>query len=711
MLIAAAVMALASCQKEQKGISSEKETLHFTVRTAATKTYISETTPGTYAVNWRNGDQIGCFTGTIASGTQADFTLANNDPDGATATFDGSGVASAEGNFKAVYPASAIEKGYSDGTLGVNVKGTQAPTATSFDPAADILVSQAVDYMSDGSTVALDDIFFSRILSVVKVNVKGTAAAGEKIASLKITAPAGTVLTGRAAVNMTDRTIDHWTVEGNTVEGKPSEDVTINSGTAESVYLLVNPTTIASGEIVNISGATDSHSFSKDITLGADLVFPAGQIAVINLTLNAENLSASESFAGEYILTGVKSGVTYAAKAWIDGKNNLSTAKLTETDAVNHLFTATNQTDDFKFTLTPVAGNEGYYTIQDANGMYLYAASPSRNYLKGSESITAGSENNFYFAVSENADGTHSVVADMSSNRNNLMYNTFSNIFSCYASGQSAVTLYPYANLTIITMPEILSVSPASLVWATDDGTAAKTFDVNVLNATSVAAVVDPTTDFTVSVGDVAGGVATVTVTPKAAAGATARTATVSITASDGTNTSAAKTVELTQNAAGAASVVYTLDGNTTGTGNNYAAENDITQSGIAWKVTGNTAMAPWRIGGKQLSSATDRAIYSTAAIADDIVKIEVLSGETATITVNSLTVTVHNSAADAASGANPIATVTESTDIINSTVTLQKTDATSWANKYYRIVYNVGPNSTKTNKYVQFASAKFYSE
>ena len=43
--------------------------------------------------------------------------------------------------------------------------------------------------------------------------------------------------------------------------------------------------------------------------------------------------------------------------------------------------------------------------------------------------------------------------------------------------------------------------------------------------------------------------------------------------------------------------VVYTLDGTSTGGSSGYAAESDITQSGISWKVMGNTTMNPWRIG------------------------------------------------------------------------------------------------------------------
>ena len=108
----------------------------------------------------------------------------------------------------------------------------------------------------------------------------------------------------------------------------------------------------------------------------------------------------------------------------------------------------------------------------------------------------------------------------------------------------------------------------------------------------------------------------------------------------------------------------YTLDGTVTGGSNGYATESVITQTNeskeIGWKATGNTTTNPWRIGGNSITSV-DRAIYSTTAISSNITSIEVTSGtDSGSITVNSLTITVHNNASDAASGSNAIATKTE---------------------------------------------------
>lgn len=155
--------------------------------------------------------------------------------------------------------------------------------------------------------------------------------------------------------------------------------------------------------------------------------------------------------------------------------------------------------------------------------------------------------------------------------------------------------------------------------------------------------------------------------------------------------------------------LVYTLDGTVTGGSNGYATESDITQGDYSWKATGNTTMSPWRIGGSSITNQ-DRPIYSVDAISDDISKIEVSSGAASSITINSLTISVHSTADDAKNGSNAIASKVEETssNIVSKTVTLEKTGTADWSGKYYRIVYNV-TKSGSGNKFILFNYAKFY--
>lgn len=149
--------------------------------------------------------------------------------------------------------------------------------------------------------------------------------------------------------------------------------------------------------------------------------------------------------------------------------------------------------------------------------------------------------------------------------------------------------------------------------------------------------------------------------------------------------------------------VAYTLTP-ASGSNNSYAGNCDITISGVTWNLTGNSTMQPWRIGGKNLSGA-DRALYSKTAISDDITKIEVTHGAASSITVNSWTVIVST----AQNGGGTVVSTLTPTFATNTTTTITRPEGKSWANCFYKFVYNVTVGSS--NKFIEFSQAKFYKE
>ena len=164
--------------------------------------------------------------------------------------------------------------------------------------------------------------------------------------------------------------------------------------------------------------------------------------------------------------------------------------------------------------------------------------------------------------------------------------------------------------------------------------------------------------------------------------------------------------ITLRQQAAGTVApvLVYTLSP-VAGKDNSYASAGaDIDVDGITWSVQGNNTIVPWRIGGKNLSGQK-RLVYSTAPIADNIKKVVVDHGSANSITVDNLTLTVHNSKEDAASGENPVSTVSVAF-AANDSVTFNS-DA-DWTGKYYRFTYTVTVEGDK-NKFFEFKKAEFY--
>ncbi len=312
---AALALALAtSCAKEAEvKVEPEKESreLHFTVTTAenapiAVKSTLENNLDGTYTPKWSKGDAIAVFTGNILADTAPDGTLYNQNETGATASFDGTLTAADEGEFKAVAPAARVLGGCAPEEIGAVVGVSlgdpdngyvQNPTWATIDQASDILVSKPTAYTSDGSSVGLDAIFFKRVMSVVKINVNGPESlSAQKIRNFKMTSSSA-VLTGKAKVDITNARVAGWTEESNSAAAVYSAEddrpvLYDADGLLNSVYLVVNPTTLSAGTTLTFSGETGDYYFSKEITLQEDIVFPEGQMAVIGLTLTDVHLTS-----------------------------------------------------------------------------------------------------------------------------------------------------------------------------------------------------------------------------------------------------------------------------------------------------------------------------------------------------------------------------------------------------------------------------------
>lgn len=304
-----------SCQMEMvnpNDVTKPQENLselHFVVKArqdAETKTLTTANGDGTYSTIWKSGDVLGAFLGstTITNSIGAvDFTLENTAADGAVGVFEGSTVAAGSGTFQAFYPASAFEKGYNDGGIGLNIGASsdyiQYPSVGSPDPAGDVLLSKACDYESDGTDVVIDDLYFIRPLSVLKINLKGSYANGEEVSWLKFSVSTGT-LSGRVNLNPETAEINSWPVAKQYAWAEySSSKPVINHATDNTVYLVVNPCTLTTGTKVTVTGETAHLNINKSFDLIADMTFPAGNIAVLNLTINAADcsLKASEDYA------------------------------------------------------------------------------------------------------------------------------------------------------------------------------------------------------------------------------------------------------------------------------------------------------------------------------------------------------------------------------------------------------------------------------
>lgn len=158
---------------------------------------------------------------------------------------------------------------------------------------------------------------------------------------------------------------------------------------------------------------------------------------------------------------------------------------------------------------------------------------------------------------------------------------------------------------------------------------------------------------------------------------------------------------------------VYKLDCSKPGKGNQYAADNNISQNGIDWIVQGNTNVSQknpadyYGIGGKSIDKV-DRHVYTTAALASDVNDIEIVIGNANGVTVNSMSVGVYSTADLAAKGGEGDVAYFTPTFVTNNTITVTKADEKSWANCFYNITFNVSVSDT-SNKRVELKSIEFF--
>lgn len=343
-IAAFAALAFSSCSQEQNPVSHDNG-FHFTIRTSENpqvKSFIDNNLNGTYTPKWSKDDKLAIFIGTIDENTKPTATLTNISETGLTAYFDGqvTGIGK-DGTFKSFAPAKAFATGYSNGNVGITLAETQKPSSLTIDQACDILVAKEASYMADATTgeVTIDDLYFKRMFSIVKVALKGPESLnGEIVSKFSLTAPERTILTGRAAINLSSATIDKWNISNNTVTATYTTDAPGFGGKYPDldnvVWFVVNPGTIESGAKVVFAGETANYTFSKEVTLSKALTFPESQLAVINLTLTEENCTkkaaaswiatdlADISATDEVVITMAKGESVYALSAEADAKSN-----------------------------------------------------------------------------------------------------------------------------------------------------------------------------------------------------------------------------------------------------------------------------------------------------------------------------------------------------------------------------------------------------
>ena len=425
MLIVAATMAFAACsQYEDENIAGPTVKVNVAMVLDATRSSFGTPNGTSYPTVWDGDEEIKY---SLNFGAAKDVMPTFTDEQSATAeltlTDDNSGAYT----IHVLSPKDAYVSVSADyKNWNVNVPTTQNPSATSCDPAAQILygVSNTSDVLDGSYTLS-----FHHALAYGKMTLKNLALNGAKISSVAITTDSD--IAGRHYVYPLEK--------GKTTVNSGAKSITIITNTDENIWFACAPVAFNS---LKVTVTTDKGVFTKQIS--ASKTFTAGKVAVFAIDMAgvvAEKpaeyqllTDVADLNIGDYVILANTENA--AAMSSTQNGNNRSKDAVT---IENGCIVAPGDGVEIFVVEEGTEANTYAFLATKTEG-YIYAASSSGNQLKTEQTLSDNSS----FAITI-SNGTTSIIAQGSNTRNVMQYNPSSNggLFACYGSAsQKPVDIY-----------------------------------------------------------------------------------------------------------------------------------------------------------------------------------------------------------------------------------------------------------------------------
>lgn len=437
--VAATVAALVSCAKEVSNPAGEngEKLIKLTIvannpeAQPATRTEMNGSTP-----YWSVGDVIG-----VSNGTSTNYPFTTSITTAAT-TASFTGETEVSSTMYAYYPYQDNGNGSvgtANGTTGAkfDLPVEQAPTVTSFDGAADVMVAKS--FTVTEATTTVEDLEFARLGAIVKIVLKDIGGIMDNQHPGSVSMTAASPLAGRFIIDMQNQCLSSiYYNSSNTVTAKYTSQTQYLIDNSNGTYLIVYPQTLASGTTLTIAAATEDYTISKTITLSKDIVLLPGKVNTLNISLAADNISSNASATpyelsngdlteGDYVI--VYSGKAMKASVTSD---RFDVSEVTISD--NKIF------DPSADIVWHIAPSEDYWTIYNKSVKAYAASTGAKNKAQllgdGTDDMslwTASGSSAYEFVNKKNA--ANNVNA-------NLRYNSGYG-FACYSTSTGgALSLY-----------------------------------------------------------------------------------------------------------------------------------------------------------------------------------------------------------------------------------------------------------------------------
>ena len=437
-MLAVAACAFIACEKETEQNSENKQVTHIATITlnkeAVTKTALVEGVSEASYV-WADGDDV--YLHVYENGTEGtitDFVLSSGN---SVATL----TVSFEGSPEPPYTYTAKYAKTLSGSKNPKIPEIQAPTATSFDPAADIMVSKATDDVTNVATRASELTFtMGRVVSVNKMTLTGLNE-GELVSKVEFTL--GTSFLGGFYTGSS---------YGSSVKTLTANYVTPIAVGADGkfpVYFTCAPVDAAS--ITSVVVTTDQKVYTKSSSLdpnpfdGKTISFAVGTMKRFNMAMGGygEAISTGTDYTLVESQSDLFDGATYiivgnaddlVAMGTQNGNNRASVGVTASSKVINIDNTIAAAT----FTIEKVS--KGYTILDNSTSKYLYTGSTSANRLQSTD--TANDNATWNISIS---DGVATITNVGNTSRGVMCLN--GDLFNCYASLGSYKTLSLYVDL------------------------------------------------------------------------------------------------------------------------------------------------------------------------------------------------------------------------------------------------------------------------
>lgn len=455
-----AALTLTNCQKDLSGNSTPTVEPNFEIFAVTADT---KTVNDGLDTKWAENDAINVFhaqAGTTTYISDGKFSVT----DTGTGRFSGTVSETLEGSYDwyALYPYSEYVTTPASTSAGYMTVGGTSQTQSGNDSRAH-LSGAACPLYGIAQGIGADEtpsMTMNHLSSVVKVKV--TNKSGEALTVSRVAFTGAEDIAGTYYIDFTASPVAYKSSGNNyvskTVNLKVSGGEAIADGASAAFYIAVKPFTATAGTMLTLS----VNGYEKNVTLTEACTFTAGHIKELSFTYDKPTVD----YSGTYLI--VDKDETKVCPAFTSGNNNIP--------AVDYSVAGTQAS--WAMTVQKASGSS-LYTIQDANSLYLSTgAASSKNHLMGLETID---NNRSLWAISENTDGTFSIVATNSAYSNILSYNSSSKLFSCYGNtGQTAVKLIKYVELPNLDTPdmeaEVQNLNSIYVLWSPVTG--AKSYTV-----------------------------------------------------------------------------------------------------------------------------------------------------------------------------------------------------------------------------------------